>query len=268
MILNRQSRLRDTLPRRQAVPECRLQLECLEGREVPATFSVNTTLDDVTPANGQMSLREAISHANTNPGADTIVLSAGVFKISQIGANENGNGGGDCDITGTVTIPGAGAGLTIIDGQKIDRVFDVLGAAPSSIKVVFAGLTIRNGKVSGDGGGIRVSNADLVVRDCVVSGNLASANGSGGGISNATLPGTGNIKITRTTVVRNVATADGGGLAVLGSSVLTMNGSTVRRNVSASSSGGIIAETATVTNSTISGNRAGVRVVAVFSRPH
>ena len=91
------------------------------------------------------------------------MLSAGVFKISQIGANENGNVGGDCDITGTVTNPGA-AGLTIIDGQKIDRVFDVLGAAPSSIKVVFAGLTIRNGKVSGDGGGIRVSNADLVVR--------------------------------------------------------------------------------------------------------
>ena len=52
--------------------------------------------------------------------------------------------------------------------------FDVLGSGPSSIKVVFAGLTIRNGNVTGDGGGIQVGNADLVVRDSVVSGNRAS----------------------------------------------------------------------------------------------
>ena len=33
----------------------RLRLEYLEDRSVPSTFTVNTTLDDVTPANGKLS---------------------------------------------------------------------------------------------------------------------------------------------------------------------------------------------------------------------
>ena len=122
----------------------------------------------IDPADGKRSLREAITAANTLAGADVIVLPAGVFKIALAGAGENGNATGDFDITGAVTIQGAGAGLTIIDGQQLDRVFDVVGTAPSSIKVVLQGLTVRNGNVTGDGGGIRVGNADLVVRDCVV----------------------------------------------------------------------------------------------------
>ena len=64
-----------------------LRLESLEDRSVPSTFTVNTTLDDVTAANGKFSLREAISKANANAGADVIVLPAGVFKITQAGAN-------------------------------------------------------------------------------------------------------------------------------------------------------------------------------------
>ena len=143
----------------------------------------------MTPANGKLSLREAITKANTTAGADVIVLPAGVFKITLAGAGEDANVTGDFDITDTLTIQGAGAGLTIIDGQQLDRVFDVLGTAPSSIKVVLQGLTVRNGNVTGHGGGIRVGNADLVVRDCVVTGNRAS--GNGGGISNATRPGRG-----------------------------------------------------------------------------
>ena len=71
---------------------------------------MNTTLDDVTPANGKFSLREAITKANANPGADVIVLPAGVFKITQTGAGEDANATGDFDITDAVTIQGAGAG--------------------------------------------------------------------------------------------------------------------------------------------------------------
>ena len=73
-------------------------------------------------------------------------FAGGGLQNQPVGANEDGNVAGDFDITGAVTIQGAGAGLTIIDGQQIDRVFDVLGTAPSSIKVVFRGLTVRNGK--------------------------------------------------------------------------------------------------------------------------
>jgi hypothetical protein len=99
---------------------------------------------------------------------DVIVVPAGVYKIAIAGAGDDANLTGDLDITGSLTIQGAGAGKTIIDGQQLDRVFDVIGTAPHSIRVVLQGLTVRNGNVTGGGGGVQVGNADLVVRDCVV----------------------------------------------------------------------------------------------------
>jgi CSLREA domain-containing protein len=234
----------------------RLHLEHLEDRSVPSTFTVNTTLDDVTPANGKFSLREAITKANTTAGSDTILLPAGVFKIILVGAGDDANLSGDFDITDTLTIQGAGAGITIIDGQQLDRVFDVTGTAPSSIKVVLQGLTVRNGSVVGDGGGVRVANADLVVRDCALTGNRASL--SGGGISNPDAPGTGNVTLVRTTVARNAAGTNGGGLALLGAgSALAVNSSMVRRNTATNFAGGMSADTVNLTNSTVSGNVAG-----------
>jgi CSLREA domain-containing protein len=221
-----------------------------------ATFTVTTPLDNVDANDGQLSLREAITAANANPGADTIVVPAGISRLALAGA-DNTNAAGDLDVSGSTLFQGAGADATIIDGQQLDRVFDVHGSAPSSIRVVLQGLTVRNGNVTGDGGGIRFGNADLVTRDCLVSGNRASANG--GGIANTALPGTGIIKVVRTTVARNVAGAVSGGLDVRGSSVLTAIDSTIRRNLASGSGGGggIIAITATLTNCTVSGNSVG-----------
>ena len=229
-----------------------LRLECLEDRSVPATFNVTTTQDSVSATDGQRSLREAITAANNLAGADEIVLPAGLFKIEFVDADEDLNASGDFDITGALTIQGAGAGRTVIDGQLLDRVFDVSGSAPSSIKVVFQGLTVRNGNVIGPGGGIRVGNADLVVRDCVVTGNRASE--TGGGISN--VPGTANVTLARTTVSRNVAGSGGGGISVTGISVLTVKNTTIRRNIAGVNGGGIFADTATLINSKISANSA------------
>ena len=241
----RKAKTRPRTDRAKADRTPRLQLECLEDRTVPSTFAVNTTLDDFISGNGKFSLREAIARANINQGADVIVVPAGVFKTAF----------GDFDITDAVTIQGAGAGVTVVDGQQIDRVFDVIGSSPSSIKVVFQGLTIRNGKVTGGGGGIQLADADVVVRDCVISGNSASL--TGGAISNGSAPGTGNVKVVRTIVGRNVAGGDGGGLLVNGvGSTLTVKDSTVRRNLAGNNGGGIKAGTATLTNCTVRGNSA------------
>jgi predicted outer membrane repeat protein len=227
-------------------PGTRLRLEHLEDRSVPATFAVNSTLDEIVSGDGKLSLREAIAKANANPGADTVVVPAGIFKTAF---------GGEFDISDSITIQGAGAGLTVIDGLQFGRVFGVSGTAPSSIRAVFQALTIRNGSVTGGGGGIQFGNADLLLRDSVVAGN--SASGLGAGISNDLAPGTGNVTLVRTTVARNVAGGvHGGGLYVL-TSALTIKDSTVRRNISSGSGGGIATSgTLTVTNSTISGNTA------------
>jgi hypothetical protein len=223
----------------------------LEDRTAPATFSVTTGQDVVDPADGRLSLREAITAANASPGADVIRLPTGVFRITIPGADD-GNATGDFDITEGVAIVGTGAGRSIIDGRQLDRVFDVDSAASSSRRVVFQRLTVRGGNATGGGGGIQVALADLVLRDCVVAANRAD--GSGGGVSNAIAPGTVNVALVRTVVARNVAGGDGGGLYVSGRE-LTVIGSAVLRNA-AGTGGGIRATTATLTNSTVAGNAA------------
>jgi CSLREA domain-containing protein len=229
----------------------RLHLEHLEDRSVPSTLTVNTTLDDVTPANGKFSLREAITKANTTAGADVIVVPVGVFKITIAGASEDANATGDFDITDAVTIQGAGAGVSIIDGQQLDRVFDVIGTGPHSIKPVLQGLTVRGGNATGDGGAIQVANADLVVRDSAITGNRASL--TGGGI--AGLVGSPVVKVARTVVACNVVEFDGGGVHAI---TATLTNCTVRRNVVTQGiGGGVLASTATLTNCTVSGNSAG-----------
>ena len=53
-----------------------LRMECLEDRVVPSTFTVTTTLDELTAGDAKLSLREALVRANVHAGADTIVLPA------------------------------------------------------------------------------------------------------------------------------------------------------------------------------------------------
>jgi hypothetical protein len=240
----------------------RLRVEALEDRLTPATFNVTTKLDVVNPVDGVLSLREAVTRANSRAGGDTILLPAGVFRIALVGADDT-NAAGDFDVSGDTLIRGAGAGLTVIDAQQIDRVFDVLGTAPSSIRVAFQGLTVRNGLSSLDGldgGGIQFGNADLVFRDCAVTGNRAAI--QGGGITNNALPGTGNITLIRTLVSRNVAGLSGGGVMCVQShglgGIVVARDSAIRRNIATvGTGGGVLASTANLTNSIVTGNSAG-----------
>src|SRR3954463_6404422 len=68
--------------RRPRTRACGLRLEALEDRMMPATISVTTFADVVNPADGKVSLREAISRANATAEPDTIVLKAGLYKIT------------------------------------------------------------------------------------------------------------------------------------------------------------------------------------------
>src|SRR4051812_35563469 len=119
---------------KRVAPRRRPRIEVLEDRLVPATFTVTTPLDIVNPNDGKVSLREAITRANHHAGADTIVLPARIYKISRSGA-DNTNAAGDFDVAGSTLFQGAGAGATVIDAHQLDRVFDVLGTSPRSIKV-------------------------------------------------------------------------------------------------------------------------------------
>src|SRR5262245_4254743 len=94
-------------------------LEILEDRLAPAIFKVTTTADILDANDGKLSLREAITLANNHPGADTIVVPAGVYKISIPAGPGPVNDSGAFDILDSATLRGAGAGATVIDAQHI-----------------------------------------------------------------------------------------------------------------------------------------------------
>src|SRR3970282_2551136 len=82
------------------------------GQSLAAAITVNTT-DDELNADGDCSLREAITAANTDAavdactagsGADTITLGAGVYALSLGPAGDDSAATGDLDITDDLTI--------------------------------------------------------------------------------------------------------------------------------------------------------------------
>jgi hypothetical protein len=91
----------------------------LEVRQTPAVFTVNTALDTVAAnlqtgkdTTGHISLRSAIMAANAQPGADTILLPSGIFRLTIAGASEDVAASGDLDILSDLTIQGRGPTAT------------------------------------------------------------------------------------------------------------------------------------------------------------
>ncbi|TWT42323.1 hypothetical protein RAS1_34540 [Phycisphaerae bacterium RAS1] len=256
----------------------------LTAASYAATFTVNTTADtiDILPGNGvaadaagNTSLRAAIMEANADGGADDIVLPAGTFTLS--GANDDDLGiSGDIDILSNLTLTGAGAGLTIIDANNIDRVIDVGNGA-----ALLSGLTIRNGLVQGAGAGIRIgAGTSVTITNCDIGGNDTADNNNaaggalGGGIFIEAAPliggGTaGSLTLSNSTIAENTCNdvgvagnTEGGGIFNGGN--LTIRNTTISgnvctgANVPGSNGGGIASSAGTVTiqNSTIAANSA------------
>lgn len=168
---------------------------------------------------GGCSLRAAIMQANHLQVAEVqIEVPAGTYVLSRPpGAGGVDETGGDLDILPSddehriVWIRGAGASLTVIDGNHTDRVMAVAFKAIA----ILEGLTIQGGSAMADpaetGGGIR-NFGSLTLSDCIVTGNASSE--SGGGIGS-----TGTLVVDRSTLSHN-ASRFGGGLVALGATRL------------------------------------------------
>jgi len=220
---------------------------------------VTFTVQNINDAGGG-SLRDAITQANGLAGADEIRFNPGVFNGSQGAIVLTTGQLGVNTATGDLTISGAfGASNVVVDGNNASRVFEVTGTGSAT----FDSLTIQNGNVAGNGGGIHnpgaatvtVANnsrilgntADqgggifnqgtLAVTDSEVSGNTANINGNGGGIYNyGTGASAATLTVSNSTISGNILTNFGNGAGIY-------NFGTVANSA-----------TATVTNSTISGN--------------
>ena len=158
-------------------------------------------------------------------------------------------------INRSVTIRGAGPKLTQVDGSgEYDSVFLIASTPPSACAtgrfVTLEGMTITGGKGPPEGqpfrngGGISASpGVDLVVNNCVVTGN--STYGNGGGISVAN----GRLTVIDSVISHNTAFAispsgeysGGGGIRIAGCpSDLTVVNSVIEQNVSDYRGGGIL----------------------------
>lgn len=231
------------------------------------TFTVNSTLDEfdinfgdgicLTDSN-LCTLRAAVNEANRISGTGaTIFLPPGIFKLTILPDyyGFEGEGEGDLDLisplTGSpmITITGAGPGLTIIDANKISRVFRVYPGRVAAI----SNVTIRNGYfaqgnlLNHDGGGI-YNEGTLTVSNVTISANTVP--GDGGGISNGR---DSYLIVENSTISQNYSNQYGGGIDNGG--ILDVRNSTLSENTARFTGGGINGGgPIKVSKSTISGN--------------
>jgi CSLREA domain-containing protein len=192
-----------------------------------AALAVSKTADTSDGAcDADCSLREAIVAANAAPGADTITVPAGVYQFTRTG-NDDVGAVGDLDITDSLTIIGAGAATTIIDGQDIDRVFDIASTTACACTVAFSGITITNGSANATnfnvGGAIYIgAGVTASISDSTISSS--SATGSGAGIEARGA----HLTLANVTFLNNDAVASGGAVRAISS--LTISGSSFVNN--------------------------------------
>ena len=200
------------------------------------------------------------------PGSDTIALPAGAYDLTVSGPDgADPAATGDLDITQDLTIVGADQGTTTIDGNGIDRVFDVAGGTATISGVTVSGGQANDGAFTTAGGGIRVGRHPMVGTD--VPGTLTlvdstlSGNGAQDGAGIATDSVAAHLTLTRVLIMNNAAPPDsteGGGVNERFGGSVVITDSLIRGN-SAQAGGGIVDDgggTVSVTGSAIDGNHA------------
>ncbi|TRX76455.1 choice-of-anchor Q domain-containing protein [Pseudomonas mangiferae] len=188
------------------------------------------------------SLREAVAYASAQPGAHRIELAPGTYHLGHAlqrdasdPAGEDASAAGDLDVTSELTIVGAGIGQTVIDGDHLDRIFDVhLGA-----RLNLERLTLRNGKARTEGGALR-NRSETRLDQVMLEDNqvMADTVATGGAIANL-----GSLLLTNSTLrnnraLSNVADAGRGG-AIYNRGHLFIRTSTLESNLSSGQGGAL-----------------------------
>jgi hypothetical protein len=270
---------------RRLRPAFRPTLEALEGRDVPSTLTVTSSLDY-----GPGSLRYEISQANAG---DTIVFNLGTIKTSKKAAPPPPTitlTGGELEISKSLTIKGQGVAIASqgyetgsLDWVNGSRIFEVDGA---NTNVNISGMTLTLGGGTRNGGGVTGSPYDgyggailnfgvLNLSNCTLGdrthtlplgGFGNSAANSGGAIANfgqMTVSGC-NVAYNSAYGVTFIRANDGGG-GIYNAGTMTVSGSQVVDN-SAGTGGGIYnAGTMTVSGCYVQNNSAHTTAVGVVA---
>jgi len=210
-----------------------------------ATFTVNSVADSLdsipgdgicSDVSGNCTLRAAIQETNALAGADIIMLPAGTYNLAIAGVGEELAASGDLDINDSLTINGAGAQVSFINGQAIDRVFDI-GPSIAAITVTFNNMTVTNGNVAGNGGLIRNAGTFMLTESVLENGQAAL----GGGLHTI-----GNLTVSRSLFHANTSSSDGGGF-FQGGGTTNITNTTFSANTATGNGGGLFLATAVST---------------------
>jgi CSLREA domain-containing protein len=238
-----------------------------------ATTITVTTTADVVANDGQCSLREAITAANTDtasgsapgecpagtPAGNVIVLGPGDYSLTL----------GELQVSSPVTLVGHGVGATTINGNGISRELDVLSNGGLTVESLsLLGGHAPNGTAAtgsipgtqGGGGGAILNAGSLALEGVAVSANSAGAgglgaNGSGAGDAPGAGGGGGAIESTGQSLSIVDSTIAGNGAGTGGNA----GGSSSPVGGAGGAGGGVDASAGfvNITGSTISGNIAG-----------
>ncbi|MCA9055431.1 MAG: hypothetical protein KDA75_16435, partial [Planctomycetaceae bacterium] len=149
----------------------------------PALLVVDLATDEFDDdfSDGDRSLREVIYLANNSFGTDTVTFDAALDTTPLLLDL------GEIEISDSVIIQGNGLANTIIDAQTLSRIFNIADVA-TDLEVTIDGLTLRNGRTTGDGspdyaGGAILSDASgtLTISNSLLTGNFTTGNGAVGG---------------------------------------------------------------------------------------
>ncbi len=211
----------------------------LSGTALASSKAHAATTLTVTDCSDDSQLQADVSIANSDNDGDTITFScSGDILLS-----------GTLSITGSMTIDGSGQSVTL-DGYNQVQVFST-----SSSDLTLNALTITNGTIPGDGGGIFNNDGTLSISNSTLSNNSAPNEfGSGGGIFN----NGGTLSIDNSTFANNSASGEGGGIFNNGGT-LSINNSTFANNSASGDGGGIFNNgTVSISTSTIANNSASI----------
>lgn len=221
-----------------------------------AGIFVNSLADEIKPANGQCTLREAIQNANINgdvSGGDCAAGTRGneliTFSVSgYIILNKPLP-----TITDPLTIIGPynGVGVTV-DGNGKVAAFTINTSILTlqNINVVNT-LNVQGGAINNNRGTITIENGTF---------SFNKASGNGGAIFNSN----GIVNISHSTFTDNSAALNGGAVHVLNGTA-TISNSTFANNDAAFGGGGVsvISGNAVLTNNTFYGNKAQIGGAAI-----
>lgn len=191
---------------------CDVIISSSNASNSPQTTTVNLSVGSVAivPDDGYAAIQSAMDAVSDG---DAVVVRDGVYT---------GTGNRDLDFSGkSITVRSEnGPGVTVIDAQGAGRGFFLDDSQPAD--PVIQGFTIRNGRVTGNGGAIYAGdNSSPTIRDSVFESNTALVDpdvGGGGsrpasGNGGALFLGAGSTaRLNNLAFLDNTAQRNGGGL--------------------------------------------------------